>query len=114
MVSSSCLKSLSQPLMRSVLITGDDGQLLLYDLTGPLPTPRSDSKSQNTISSPHHALSPPITPNTSHTPPPPKAVDIWPTRAYTAESEIVNLAFRDQEDQIGFVSGSKLTIIDVW
>lgn len=95
------------------LTTGDDGQLLMYDLTGPLPTPRSESRSTKNASSPAYALSPPATPATNRTPSPVKAVDILPTKAWTADSEVNNLAFTDKGDWVGAVSGQKLSVLQM-
>ncbi|KAK1922636.1 putative transparent testa glabra 1 protein [Papiliotrema laurentii] len=94
---------------------GDDCQLLLYDLTGPLPAPRQEAKSQTAKSSSpaNYAFSPPATPNDAQSPPPAKAAEIMPAKAWTADSEIVNLAFTDSGNQIGAISGSKLSILDI-
>ena len=89
--------------------------MLLYDLTGPLPAPRQEAKSQTAKSSSpaNYAFSPPATPNDAQSPPPAKAAEIMPAKAWTADSEIVNLAFTDSGKQIGAISGSKLSILDI-
>jgi WD repeat-containing protein 68 len=94
------------------MLSGDDGQLLMYDLTGPLPTARSDSRATNGPS-PSYALSPPTTPAANRTPSPVKSVDILPSKAWSAEAEVNNLAFTDQGDWVGAVHGQKLSILQL-
>lgn len=109
--------------------TGDDSQLLLYDLSGPLPTPDTSSKQQSKSASASttrpsrpspnpmsaYSLSPPTTPATINpsTPSPGLASEILPSKAWTADSEINNLAFSDEGDRLACVSGSKLTVLAV-
>jgi WD repeat-containing protein 68 len=98
---------------------GDDSQLLLYDLTDPLPTSdRPDSappKSSNSNSKPY-SLSPPPTPASGlnrNTPSPGLTSEILPTKAWTGGAEINNLAFTDTGDRVGCVSGSRLSVLAV-
>jgi WD repeat-containing protein 68 len=97
--------------------TGDDSQLLMYDLTDPLPTPDEEPtpnlKSSRSKSHPN-ALSPPVTP-ARRTPSPALGTtnEILPTKAWTGSGEINNLAFTDVGDRIGCVSGSRLSVLAV-
>lgn len=102
--------------------TGDDSQLLLYDLTGPLPSPETSKQSHSTKPSrparpspSPYSLSPPTTPAAlnRNTPSPGLASEILPTKAWTGDGEINNLAFSDSGDRLGCVSGSKLTVLAV-
>ena len=102
---------------------GDDQQLLLWDLTEPLPAPRPKSSASrpghngtNSHASPNtYALSP--APSTdaaggrNSTPSPSWAVDIYPTKAWQGEGEINNLAFSQEGDWVGCVSGQKLSVL---
>ncbi|ORY33037.1 WD40-repeat-containing domain protein [Naematelia encephala] len=108
---------------------GDDSQLLLYDLTEPLPSESeipSRSSSRPTPSAPSnkisnglspnnpYTLSPPPTPSQSRgTPSPAQAVEMFPSRAWSADSELNNLTFSDDGQWIGCVSGSKLSVLHV-
>ena len=98
-------------------IAGDDCQLLLYDLTGPLPVSRPSSRAPNSRNangpSPSYALSPPATPATNRTPSPAEAVDIFPSKAWTADAEINNLVFTENGHRIGCVSGQKLSVLQL-
>ncbi|KAK4687317.1 DDB1- and CUL4-associated factor 7, partial [Tremellales sp. Uapishka_1] len=94
---------------------GDDSQLLLYDLCSPLPseTPPPSNRPSPLL----HALSPhPATPANERTPSPAsttQAVEVLPGRAWTAESEVNNLAFSQEGDWLGCVSGQKLNVLKV-
>ncbi|WVQ81310.1 hypothetical protein IAT38_003433 [Cryptococcus sp. DSM 104549] len=99
---------------------GDDSQLLLYDLTQPLPASRPSSRAKSrppTSSNPHapspYVLSPPITPSSARTPSPKQAAEILPTRGWTAKGEVNNLAFTNGGDWLGCVSGGKLSVLPV-
>lgn len=101
-------------------ISADDCQLLLYDLSEPLPT--NTGSSTRTGSRPTttktnypdpYSLSPAPTPQSRNTPSPALAVEMAPVRAWTAESEVNNLSFDDSGDWIGCVSGSKLSVLQV-
>lgn len=113
---------------------GDDSQVLLYDLTEPLPTPdeskphtsTKSSRQTATASKPSpnptsnlisaYSLSPPPTPATAisrNTPSPGLASEVLPVRAWTGDTEINNLAFSDSGDRLGCVSGSKLSVLAV-
>jgi WD repeat-containing protein 68 len=95
--------------------TGDDSQLLMYDLTDPLPTPddidpHATKKNRNSKS---YTLSPPTTPAIPRTPSPAVANEILPVKAWSGGSEINNLAFTDTGDRVGCVSGSRLSVLAV-
>ncbi|WWC72868.1 uncharacterized protein I206_106832 [Kwoniella pini CBS 10737] len=115
---------------------GDDSQLLLYDLTQPLPESRpsstkpSNQNSRTNSSNPYGTLSPPITPNSSRplstgnsrsrsraessttgTSTSGEPLEILPVKAWNANNEINNLAFNDKGDWVGCVSGTKLNIL---
>jgi len=101
---------------------GDDSQLLLYDLTQPLPAdtrptstrPRSQQRPSRPDPSPSYVLSPPATPAQSrNTPSPLAAVEVLPIKAWTAETEVNNLAFSDTGDYVGCVSGQRLSVLKV-
>ncbi|KAK8844033.1 hypothetical protein IAR55_006827 [Kwoniella newhampshirensis] len=94
---------------------GDDSQVLLYDLTSPLPETRPPSTQPSTTKSPNNVLSPPITPSShgARTPSPAQAPDILPVSGWTAESEVNNLAFSEKGDWLGCVSGAKLNVLHV-
>jgi len=94
---------------------GDDSQLLMYDLTDPLPTPddiepHATKKNRNSKS---YTLSPPTTPAIPRTPSPAIANEILPVKAWSGGSEINNLAFTDTGDRVGCVSGSRLSVLAV-
>lgn len=95
---------------------GDDSQLLLYDLTEPLPTadgPEAPTPKTSRSTKPY-SLSPPTTPAMSrNTPSPALASEILPTKAWTGAAEINNLAFTDTGDRLGCVSGSRLSVLAV-
>jgi WD repeat-containing protein 68 len=123
----SCGKPTSTLLHRSelwksasdVCVPGDDCQLLLYDLTSPLPESRPSStrpptrpSASRTSNPTTYALSPPTTPSNSRSSPTPsQAVDMLPSRAWTAEGEINNLAFSEGGGWLGCVSGQRLTVL---
>ncbi|CAD6573357.1 MAG: hypothetical protein TREMPRED_000785 [Tremellales sp. Tagirdzhanova-0007] len=103
---------------------GDDSQLLLYDLTQPLspqtrpfstrPTSRPRPPHADPSPNPYAALSPPATPAQNRkTPSPALAVEVLPVKAWTAETEVNNLAFSDLGDYVGCVSGQKLSVLRV-
>ena len=101
--------------------TGDDSQLLLYDLTQPLPAdppssstrPSSRHRGSRPEPSPNlYTLSPPTTPAQSrNTPSPSQAVELLPSKSWTADTEVNNLAFSDSGEWLGCVSGSKLNVL---
>ena len=95
--------------------TGDDSQLLMYDLTDPLPTPDDidPQAAKNNRKSKSYTLSPPTTPAIPRTPSPAIANEILPVKAWSGGSEINNLAFTDTGDRIGCVSGSRLSVLAV-
>lgn len=94
---------------------GDDSQLLLYDLTAPLPTSRSSSRSnfQNSNPTSPYVLSPSATPSSQRTPSPADAVEMMPVKGWTARGEINNLAFTNDGDWVGCVSGTTLKVLHV-
>ena len=94
---------------------GDDSQLLMYDLTDPLPTPEEiDPQAQKTSRSKSYTLSPATTPAITRTPSPAAlANEILPTKAWSGESEINNLAFTSTGDRVGCVSGSRMSVLTV-
>lgn len=89
-------------------MSGDDAQVLLYDLTSPLP---AESSSRNNAS---YSLSPPATPN-ARTPSPSssRAVELQPARAWNAGAEVNNLAFSQTGEWLGCVSGQRLSVLQV-
>jgi WD repeat-containing protein 68 len=109
------------PFLMSAL--GDDCQLLLYDLTQPLPAasrsastrPTSRQRPSRPAPSPNpYTVSPPTTPSQSRkTPSPAEAVEVLPAKAWTAETEVNNLAFSDSGEFVGCVSGQKLSVLQV-
>ncbi|OCF32419.1 WD-repeat protein 68 [Kwoniella heveanensis BCC8398] len=110
---------------------GDDSQLLLYDLTAPLPESRPPStQPPNTraSSSNPYALSPPMTPNSQSQPhsqaqsrsqsqsrssPSIDAIEMLPVKGWTADAEVNNLAFNEKGDWVGCVSGGRLSVLQV-
>lgn len=107
-----------------IAAVGDDSQILLYDLTEPLPadtrpsSTRSSSRlpsARTATASPNaFALSTPGTPaQNRNTPSPAAAIELSPSKGWTADSEINNLAFSDDGDLLGCVSGSKLHVLRV-
>ncbi|WWD21312.1 hypothetical protein CI109_105796 [Kwoniella shandongensis] len=100
---------------------GDDSQVLLYDLTSPLPETRPPSTQPPTSKSPNTVLSPPMTPGSQggggggggRTPSPSQAVEVLPVSGWTAHAEVNNLAFSEQGDWLGCVSGAKLNVLRV-
>ncbi|KAL7421121.1 hypothetical protein Q5752_004006 [Cryptotrichosporon argae] len=89
---------------------GDDSQLLMYDLTSPLPTPAPSGRSSARPSTAAYALSPPRTP--TRTPSPARAaVEVQPARGWTAKQEINNLAFSSAGDWVGCVAGQRLSVL---
>ena len=99
--------------------TGDDSQLLLYDLTEPLPLPASESKSHSKSSThtPSTGLSPSPAPSsnvTSRSGTPASngpSPELGPVRAWTAGQEINNLAWTHNGDSVGCVSGNTLSVL---
>lgn len=106
---------------------GDDGQVLIYDLTGELPKGQSSSskaprnRDNNSSQQPSasdsknsYALSPSVgTAATNRTPSPSPAVDVVPAKAFAADTEINNLTFTDDGAFIGFVAGQRLNLLQV-
>ncbi|AAW44203.1 transparent testa glabra 1 protein (ttg1 protein), putative [Cryptococcus deneoformans JEC21] len=94
---------------------GDDSQLLLYDLTAPLPTSRSSSRSnfRNSNATSPYVLSPSATPSSQRTPSPADAVEMMPAKGWTARGEINNLAFTNDGDWVGCVTGTTLKVLHV-
>lgn len=102
---------------------GDDSQLLLYDLTSPLPEARPSSTRPSTrpsttsrsgISPNSYALSPPSTPSQARSSPSPAhAAEIMPVKGWTADAEINNLAFTDSGEWVGCVSGQRMSVLKV-
>lgn len=101
----------------------DDCQVLLYDLTQPLPTAESrpstraqsrrPSNSKESRSPGGFSLDPPAAPSREQSPAPPGSVDIQPQKSWTAQQEVNNLAFSDDGEWIGCVSGSHLNVLRV-
>ncbi|WRT69289.1 uncharacterized protein IL334_006273 [Kwoniella shivajii] len=96
---------------------GDDSQLLLYDLTSPLPESRPTSTkpvSRSNSSNPY-ALSPPITPNSQGRSSSSQGdpLEILPVRGWTSDSEVNNLAFSEKGDYVGCVSGGRLNVLSM-
>ncbi|WVQ93012.1 hypothetical protein IAU59_000075 [Kwoniella sp. CBS 9459] len=106
---------------------GDDSQLLLYDLTAPLPESRPPStQPPNTRSSSSnpYALSPPMTPSStsqsqtrsqsqSRSSPSIEAIEMLPVKGWTSDAEVNNLAFNEKGDWVGCVSGGRLNVLQV-
>lgn len=94
---------------------GDDSQLLLYDLTAPLPSSRSSSRSnfRNSNTTSPYVLSPSVTPSSQRTPSPADAVEMMPVKGWTAKGEINNLAFTNNGNWVGCVSGTALKVLHV-
>ncbi|WVR08876.1 hypothetical protein IAU60_005935 [Kwoniella sp. DSM 27419] len=100
---------------------GDDSQLLLYDLTEPLPESRppstqlSNNRSKSTTNNPY-ALSPPLSPSSQsqgRKSPMAEPNEMLPVKGWTADAEINNLAFNEQGDWVGCVSGTKVNLLQV-
>ncbi|RSH95138.1 hypothetical protein EHS25_000224 [Saitozyma podzolica] len=102
---------------------GDDSQLLLYDLTSPLPearpastrpSTRPSTTSRSGISPNSYALSPPSTPSQARSSPSPAhAAEIMPVKGWTADAEINNLAFTNSGEWVGCVSGQRMSVLKV-
>lgn len=85
---------------------GDDAQLLLYDLTSPLPFPASTSTPSLKPASNQPSRSP--------TPAPTRTPNIQPSMAWNASAEINNLAWGSEgSGLIGSVSGRRVTCLRV-
>lgn len=101
----------------------DDCQVLLYDLTEPLPTAESrpstraqsrvPSNSKDAKSPGSYGINTSATPSRDQSPTPAGPVDIHPEKSWTASQEVNNLAFSDDGEWIGCVSGSKLSMLRV-
>lgn len=87
---------------------GDDGQILVYDLTDKIPV-EPKAKGSNGP----YALSPAVgeTPATRTPSPASTAVEYQPVRAWNAPGEINNLAYNRDGDWVGAVSGQRLSVV---
>ncbi|WOO84876.1 Protein TRANSPARENT TESTA GLABRA 1 [Vanrija pseudolonga] len=94
---------------------GDDAQLLVYDLTRPLPTEgESGGRSGRSGNNGPYALSPPATPsNRTPSPSSTRAAEIQPVRAWSSAAEINNLIFSHSGEWVGCVSGSRLSVLQL-
>jgi DDB1- and CUL4-associated factor 7 len=89
-----------------LILSGDDAQLLLYDLTSPLPFPASTSTPSLKPASNQPSRSP--------TPAPTRTPSIQPSMAWNASAEINNLAWGSEgSGLIGSVSGRRVTCLRV-
>lgn len=86
---------------------GDDGQILIYDLTEKIPV-EPKAKTSNGP----YALSPAVGETPTRTPSPANnAVEYQPVRAWNAPAEINNLAYSRDGDWVGAVSGQRLSVV---
>jgi WD repeat-containing protein 68 len=94
---------------------GDDSQLLVYDLTQPIPTEPEVARARTSRDNGPYALSPAGTPSGAGTPSPAtqRSLEIQPVRAWTSQAEINNLAFSHAGDQVGCVSGNRLSVLQL-
>ncbi|RXK37450.1 hypothetical protein M231_05273 [Tremella mesenterica] len=109
---------------------GDDCQLLLWDLTSPIPErPKPTPKNPNGNGQPNGVRSPSASPlpnayglspvpsqelgTGSKSPSPGAALDLSPVRAWNADMEINNLAFDREGEWVGCVSGQRLNVLKV-
>ncbi|WVO15364.1 hypothetical protein L204_103020 [Cryptococcus depauperatus] len=92
---------------------GDDSQLLLYDLTSPLPSPPISRSNLRPSDHSAYALSPTGTPASQRTPSPGEVIEMMPTKGWTAKGELNNLAFTKDGDWVGCVNGGRLSLLHV-